>query len=386
MRCHGAQTTTMYVQSHGRRHSSPLARRRLRRADVLVVLDPVGAGATRLRTETAKRILDEAEIAVVRGNAAEVATLAGREAEIRGVESIGAADSGGRVGEGRSEGARLRRVRDRPGRPRVRRRAHDRGRERGRAARHGQRTGCMSTAITGCFSPWRPIDRSRPQRRRSSRSASRARTLRSAQRGRERSTPPVRRALQPRPGDARRAGEGSRVRLHAIVTDFETRDPRGRRRGDRDPAAAQGRFDRRRDRDRAAVPRPARDVRRQRRRRGGARAGRGRRPPRPRRPGAERARRARAHARDLGLERRARHGGRGAGAAYIGAGPVWATPSKPDADPPIGLDGLRCDLRGGVDPSGRDRGIDATNAADCIAAGAAGVAVVRAAARCEGGQ
>ena len=29
------------------------------------------------------------------------------------------------------------------------------------------------------------------------------------------------------------------------------------------------------------------------------------------------------------------------GAAYIGAGPVWATPSKPDADPPIGLDGLR---------------------------------------------
>ena len=28
------------------------------------------------------------------------------------------------------------------------------------------------------------------------------------------------------------------------------------------------------------------------------------------------------------------------GAAYIGAGPVWATPTKPDADPPIGLDGL----------------------------------------------
>ena len=44
------------------------------------------------------------------------------------------------------------------------------------------------------------------------------------------------------------------------------------------------------------------------------------------------------------------------GAAYIGAGPVWATPSKPDADPPIGLDGLRGDLRGGVGPGGRDRG------------------------------
>jgi hydroxyethylthiazole kinase len=58
-----------------------------------IVLDPVGAGATRYRTETAKRLLDELDIAVVRGNAAEVATLAGRDAEIRGVESIGADDS-----------------------------------------------------------------------------------------------------------------------------------------------------------------------------------------------------------------------------------------------------------------------------------------------------
>jgi hydroxyethylthiazole kinase len=53
-----------------------------------VVLDPVGAGATRLRTDTARRILDDVNVAVVRGNAAEVATLAGREAEIRGVESM----------------------------------------------------------------------------------------------------------------------------------------------------------------------------------------------------------------------------------------------------------------------------------------------------------
>src|ERR671924_526549 len=58
-----------------------------------IVLDPVGAGATRYRTETAKRLLDELEIAVVRGNPAEVATLAGREAEIRGVESLGAEGS-----------------------------------------------------------------------------------------------------------------------------------------------------------------------------------------------------------------------------------------------------------------------------------------------------
>jgi thiamine-phosphate pyrophosphorylase len=68
------------------------------------------------------------------------------------------------------------------------------------------------------------------------------------------------------------------------------------------------------------------------------------------------------------------------GAAYIGAGPIWATSSKPDADSPIGLDGLRevCDAVS--IPVVAIGGIDATNAADCIEAGAAGVAVVRAAA------
>jgi hydroxyethylthiazole kinase len=62
-------------------------------AGVPVVLDPVGAGATSYRTETARRILGEIDVAVVRGNAAEIATLAGREAEIRGVEAIGASDN-----------------------------------------------------------------------------------------------------------------------------------------------------------------------------------------------------------------------------------------------------------------------------------------------------
>jgi thiamine-phosphate pyrophosphorylase len=68
------------------------------------------------------------------------------------------------------------------------------------------------------------------------------------------------------------------------------------------------------------------------------------------------------------------------GASYIGAGPVWATPSKPDADPPIGLDGLAAICRAVSIPVVAIGGIDATNAADCVAAGAAGVAVVRAAA------
>jgi hydroxyethylthiazole kinase len=55
-----------------------------------VVLDPVGAGATRYRTETAKRLLEAVEVAVLRGNAGEIATLVGLDAEVRGVESIAA--------------------------------------------------------------------------------------------------------------------------------------------------------------------------------------------------------------------------------------------------------------------------------------------------------
>jgi thiamine-phosphate pyrophosphorylase len=66
-------------------------------------------------------------------------------------------------------------------------------------------------------------------------------------------------------------------------------------------------------------------------------------------------------------------------ADYIGAGPVWATPSKPDADPAIGLNGVR-EICSAVDvPVVAIGGIDPSNAGDCIRAGAAGVAVIRAA-------
>ena len=54
-----------------------------------VVLDPVGAGATRFRTETPERLLSEVSFAAVCGNAGEISTLAGLAAEVRGVESIG---------------------------------------------------------------------------------------------------------------------------------------------------------------------------------------------------------------------------------------------------------------------------------------------------------
>jgi thiamine-phosphate pyrophosphorylase len=70
--------------------------------------------------------------------------------------------------------------------------------------------------------------------------------------------------------------------------------------------------------------------------------------------------------------------GVGQGAGYIGAGPVWATPSKSDADEPIGLGGLAAICEAVSVPVVAIGGIDASNAADCIAAGAQGVAVIRA--------
>jgi thiamine-phosphate pyrophosphorylase len=72
-----------------------------------------------------------------------------------------------------------------------------------------------------------------------------------------------------------------------------------------------------------------------------------------------------------------------AGATYIGAGPIWETPSKPDAAPPIGLEGLRDICLSVSIPVVAIGGIDAANAAECIRAGAAGVAVIRAVAEIE---
>lgn len=67
-----------------------------------------------------------------------------------------------------------------------------------------------------------------------------------------------------------------------------------------------------------------------------------------------------------------------AGASYVGAGPVWATPSKPDAGAPLGLRGLAAICGAVAAPVVAIGGVDASNAADCIRAGAAGVAVIRA--------
>ena len=56
--------------------------------NIPVVLDPVGSGATRLRTESAKRLIDELSVNLVRGNASEVLSLAREGSRTRGVDSI----------------------------------------------------------------------------------------------------------------------------------------------------------------------------------------------------------------------------------------------------------------------------------------------------------
>jgi hydroxyethylthiazole kinase len=52
-----------------------------------VILDPVGAGATKLRTEMTRKIIHEAKISVLRGNASEIFSLTSDEIKTRGVDS-----------------------------------------------------------------------------------------------------------------------------------------------------------------------------------------------------------------------------------------------------------------------------------------------------------
>lgn len=64
-----------------------IAGKRANEKGIPVVLDAVGAGATPMRTEAAKKLLKEMHIDIIKGNASEIAVLAGMSAETRGVEA-----------------------------------------------------------------------------------------------------------------------------------------------------------------------------------------------------------------------------------------------------------------------------------------------------------
>lgn len=52
-----------------------------------IILDPVGAGATTLRTKAAQAILRETTVSAVRGNASEILALAGQDTQTKGVDT-----------------------------------------------------------------------------------------------------------------------------------------------------------------------------------------------------------------------------------------------------------------------------------------------------------
>lgn len=68
------------------------------RNGVPVVFDPVGAGASGLRNDTATRILAEVQIAVLRGNISEIRYISGLAANTKGVDAS-ERDTGGDAGE-----------------------------------------------------------------------------------------------------------------------------------------------------------------------------------------------------------------------------------------------------------------------------------------------
>jgi len=121
-----------------------------------VVLDPVGAGATAYRTETARRILAAVDVTVLRGNAGEIATLAGAEAEVRGVESMAVAVEPAALA--REAARRLGVIASVTGPV-----DHVSDGDRVFAVANGHEllaavtgTGCMSSALTGCFLAGKP--------------------------------------------------------------------------------------------------------------------------------------------------------------------------------------------------------------------------------------
>ena len=123
-----------------------------------VVLDPVGAGATSYRTDTAKRLLSEVDVTVLRANQGEIATLVGVAAEVRGVESMSAADDAAELAQAAARNLGL--VASVTGAV-----DHVSDGDRVLAVANGHElmgavtgTGCISSALTGCFLAAKPSE------------------------------------------------------------------------------------------------------------------------------------------------------------------------------------------------------------------------------------
>ena len=70
-----------------------LAGKTAKKKGIPVVLDPVGAGATNYRTETAKSFIEEISPDIIRGNASEILSLVEASAKTKGVDSTESSDA-----------------------------------------------------------------------------------------------------------------------------------------------------------------------------------------------------------------------------------------------------------------------------------------------------
>ncbi|MDU4961078.1 MAG: hydroxyethylthiazole kinase [Sporomusaceae bacterium] len=127
------------------------AGKQARQKGIPIIFDPVGVGATSLRTATAGQIIEELRPTVIRGNMSEIKIIAGLDAAIKGVDSVAGDEAGESVAAelsrkldcviaitGKTDivagGGRLCRIGN--GHPLL-------------AKLTG--SGCMATSLTGCF-------------------------------------------------------------------------------------------------------------------------------------------------------------------------------------------------------------------------------------------
>lgn len=88
----GSLVLNMGTPSSSQIKTMEIAARKAMELGTPVVLDPVGAGASRIRTDTPLRFLEKGWIDVLRGNASEIMALGGSADKPKGVDSLHGSD------------------------------------------------------------------------------------------------------------------------------------------------------------------------------------------------------------------------------------------------------------------------------------------------------
>lgn len=74
-----------------------LAGKKANERGIPVILDPVGIGATTLRTDVVRNLIDNIKFTVIKGNMSEIKLVAGEKVEIKGVDSIASEEGAAKV-------------------------------------------------------------------------------------------------------------------------------------------------------------------------------------------------------------------------------------------------------------------------------------------------